>query len=911
MVATVTVYFHPARSAGSMLEAMVLATVAFAYAVFICFTSMAVSIFFGRTLDLLVVGHVVVLIVFCGGGLGFVGWTKQRLASPLVNISCSLTSLAIITVLTKEGAVQAAEFSDDKVVQVLKMIILGVLATTFVCFVFSPISARRDLRVTMIDLTDSFGIMIAGITQGFLTGDVTEIEGDQFIEASEIAKTASTSLPGMLREAKFEHFVVGTERVYALEAKLAESMQRLAQDLGGLRSAATTQFMLLAQPPATETGPRRPFVLQSVDSFVSLSERLTSPRAKDSDGTLDITSERNEEDRQGESPSSCNLNQSEESQPRSPVDIFAQFIDHLGPSMKSLAYTLRQILDELPYGPAPDFKITINPYFRSSLEEAINLYQDARQNALRALYKKKELHKNQSIEVEADYEEVAASCGQFSFSLQDFANELKCYLEILEDLNLALEGVRRTKSWQWLRFWQRLIRSERSQSGCRDPEHEGFIHQNDETGLPSSIPQPLERKAMSLTDPASEARQRLYWNFRLWKAFGPLRRDDVKFAIKVGIGATLYALPSFLVSTRPFYQHWRGEWGLLSYMLTCNMTKGASNATGFARFFGTCIGAICAVGAWTAARENSFALAFFGWIMSLWTAYIIIGMGKGPMGRFIMLTYNLSALYAYSLSVKDLEDDNDESGVSPMITEIALHRVVAVLSGCLWGLVVTRLIWPISARVKFKAGLSLLWLRMGLIWKRDPLTVLFEPQSSNEYMDISEEFELRRFLAQLESLRSSALSEFDMRGPFPDSTYKKLLSRTELMLDAFHTMNVVILKDPKASRGEKKILEFTKAERAQLSSRISHLFQVIASSMKLEYPLDALPSINHARDRLLAKIFRFRKDIKAASGVQEEDFSLLYTYALVTGQLAKDLHEMGNEIEGLFGVLTEDTLKLH
>jgi hypothetical protein len=42
---------------------------------------------------------------------------------------------------------------------------------------------------------------------------------------------------------------------------------------------------------------------------------------------------------------------------------------------------------------------------------------------------------------------------------------------------------------------------------------------------------------------------------------------DTKFAIKVGAGAALYALPSFLQSTRPFYSHWRGEWGLLSYML--------------------------------------------------------------------------------------------------------------------------------------------------------------------------------------------------------------------------------------------------------------------------------------------------------------------------------------------------------
>lgn len=67
--------------------------------------------------------------------------------------------------------------------------------------------------------------------------------------------------------------------------------------------------------------------------------------------------------------------------------------------------------------------------------------------------------------------------------------------------------------------------------------------------------------------------------------------------------------------------------------------------------------------------------------MSLWTAFIIVAKGQGPMGRFIMLTYNLSALYAYSLSVKDLDDDEDEGGVNPSITDIALHRVVAVLSG--------------------------------------------------------------------------------------------------------------------------------------------------------------------------------------------------------------------------------------
>jgi hypothetical protein len=85
MVATTCVYFHPARSVGSMFEAILLAMIAFGYTAFISFTSMAVSVFFGNH-NLLVVGHAVVLIVFCGGGLGLIGYTKQKLGNPLVNV---------------------------------------------------------------------------------------------------------------------------------------------------------------------------------------------------------------------------------------------------------------------------------------------------------------------------------------------------------------------------------------------------------------------------------------------------------------------------------------------------------------------------------------------------------------------------------------------------------------------------------------------------------------------------------------------------------------------------------------------------------------------------------------------------------------------------------------------------------
>lgn len=171
-------------------------------------------------------------------------------------------------------------------------------------------------------------------------------------------------------------------------------------------------------------------------------------------------------------------------------------------------------------------------------------------------------------------------------------------------------------------------------------------------------------------------------------------------------------------------------------------------------------------------------------------------------------------------------------------------------------------------------------------------------------------------MSRLASLRTAALSEFELRGPFPAKPYGRILESTNKMLDAFHAMNVILQKDLNPSEGEALLLLYTAEERAQLCSRISHLFSVLASSMKLEYPLnDGLPTTDHARDRLLSKIFQYRKEAARFEGderpvAKDEDYALLYAYALVTGQLAEELKKVGKEIEELFGVMDEDLIRL-
>ena len=654
IAATITVYFHPARTAGSMIEAVIIALFAIFYAELVALLAMAI-VAWGRDLfDIVLPAHVMVLVVCVGGGLGFVGWVKQKMNQPLVNVATTLASISIITVLTKEDSIQAGYFSGEKPIQIVKLLLLGVASTVAVNLLIWPASARCVLRQGMVKASVSLGDRLSFVTKAFLSGSEEELLSSDYAKITTNYNKAYTQMTKHLREAKNEHYLMGHEKLYQLDKSLVKCLEALSQAIGGLRSALDTQFTLLKEVPTVGThgsnssqGLMSP---QSTKSRPSLSAFLD-----DSSQRLAVIDEFDEDELYRR------LNKSDPSLDRTPIfrtpaDIFALFIDLLGPSMKSLAYTLSETLRETPLGKDPKTEFVVNDQLRESLRDAISLYKEARGNALQEVYRSIELGRSRSEKIQADIEEVAAACGHFSFSLLAVAEEMDSYLDVLEDLKQMSHHSRR--SWNFLKFWQRWTSTaNNAHFDGDDADREQLlpkppvVNRLRRSAIPKGIPDEMTNRrdtfnweAAPQTSKHLRTASQLLLRMARW-----LTREDILFGIKVGIGALLWAMFAFIPAIRPIYQTWRGEWGLLSYMIVNGMTTGAANTTGLSRFYGTIIGGACACLAWLIGQENPFVLAFCSWLMSLYMFYLI-AIKNAPLGRMSLLAYNVVLLYAYSIS---------------------------------------------------------------------------------------------------------------------------------------------------------------------------------------------------------------------------------------------------------------------
>jgi hypothetical protein len=353
-----------------------------------------------------------------------------------------LASLAIITVLTKEGSVQDARFSFEKVFQVLKMILMGISFSAVVSLLIAPVSARKRIKDDLIRVTDLQETILTAIARSFFSGSEDDFNDIAFQASQNKYKSLFDSLVLHLRESKYEHYVLGTERMHQVESRLVKCIESIQQSLSGLRSAATTQFALIDKARST-IDPNFDLdapAVYSPDAEVRLTRSFSG-----SVGIMEPIEELLEPSSSSES--------ARYGVPTDAADIFSLFIRELGPPMKSLVFTLKMVLHELPFSAAPDYEVMTNEHFVASVADAKGMFINARRAALDVVYNHR-IFKSRSSDMDASYEEVTASCGHFSSSLEDLAEDIIVYLEVLQELKDLTEKTK-TRSWTWMKFWER------------------------------------------------------------------------------------------------------------------------------------------------------------------------------------------------------------------------------------------------------------------------------------------------------------------------------------------------------------------------------------------------------------------------------------------------------------------------
>lgn len=141
-----------------MIETTGFALAALAYSVAVASGSMATAAYFNQ-IDRLVLGHSLILIIWCGSGIALLAYAKQKLRKPAFNTACSLASMVIFVNLVRDGtspicaqhtdwlgSVQQAHFSVEYVLRIFKFVLIGVLISNVVCYLIWPRSAIIQLK---------------------------------------------------------------------------------------------------------------------------------------------------------------------------------------------------------------------------------------------------------------------------------------------------------------------------------------------------------------------------------------------------------------------------------------------------------------------------------------------------------------------------------------------------------------------------------------------------------------------------------------------------------------------------------------------------------------------------------------------------------------------------------------------
>ncbi|KAF8973312.1 hypothetical protein BDZ97DRAFT_1780768 [Flammula alnicola] len=874
MVATIAVYFNPAKTVGAMIEADLFCLFGVLYAAVVCLVSMSMFWFLEVRPGWEWMADFVA-IAWIALSMSILAWMKVWMANPSpFPISLCLLELNLFgTRVIKEGGLIT-------LLQVSGIILCGSIVSNLACYLLWPQTAISNLRLSMTKTLDSFSTLLPMLTRIFLLENDSEshvINLEKTQAAVENHQNSFTNLQKNLREAKSEWALTGGLGRRSYEDTV-DCLNRLAQHLNGLRSGTRLQYEL------TKAGIKRQ------------SGKLGKGKATDSNENKGV--------------------EDGETLLRAAAAMFGDLVDELGPPLKALSsastFTLNRLLDVCLESQKEKKRPedVIQPHEFSDLvdgiEAALVRFESTSNHAVLRLYRRSDanplsrstssgsefpqspLDSNNPL-TEGDNENVFLVYF-FIFTLQEFARELISLVDSVERIYYYEQRMLRRDLW-WRRSadWIRRAFSSLTFSRAKSSEarrrtlniRKSFLYM-----IPHHrTPHPAFPKIRPHAPDTIQTPPRAKLTFMgkvyqtIWTIGKRLKERDTKYAIKAGMATALLATPAFLDSTRPTFVAYWGDWALISFFVVISPTIGALQ-----RFLGTLFGAAVAVAVYSLFPENAVVLSIFGFLFSIPCFYFAVAKPKYlSASRFVLLTYNLTCLYCYNVREGDVS-----------VVNIGFHRAIAVIAGVLWAAFVSRFWWPAEARRELSKSLSE-FLDIRNVTRHAATTRL--ANSIHEFMAM--ELHLQIKLIELQSLLAQAQHEPRLKGPFPVDLYRQILISLQTILDKLHSMRCVTTREECVRQN---FIVPVNRERREMVGNIMLSFSTLAASFRLKAPLPPyLPPVEKSRLRLVEAIRKLDVVKKRDAKISQQ--LLFFAYALTMKGVTMELEFLGRTLQNAFGVI--------
>ncbi|KAF8906326.1 Fusaric acid resistance protein-like-domain-containing protein [Mucidula mucida] len=924
MIATIAVYYNPAKTMGAMLEADLFCLFGVVYAAFVCLSSMSMFWWFG---DL-------VAILWVGVSMSFLAWMKVWMGSPQFNTACSMISMIIFVVIVKEGGLRT-------LLSMFFIVLCGTVISNLVCYLVFPQTATHNLQVNMTKTLDSFSTLLNMLTNTFLLEEpIHHMSQEKLAKAVESHQNSFTSLKKNLKEAKSEWafsgrpsstspLESGDPRRRAYEDAV-DCLNRLAQHLNGLRSGIRLQYDL------TKAG---------------VVKRKRRKKGKNRSGIVDESAEVDDEDT---------------AMLKAAAVMFGDLVDDLGPPLKALTSTCVTSIKRLRESFVHAHKAgkgsgSLEPHefteLVESIERSLMRFESTSNHAVMRLYRKSDLVFMDStldgemsasrmsissrISAAGKGENLALSGSEsgesiflvyfFIFTLQEFATELTSLVDAIERIYnyeknrvswkvwFKRSGIRARERWHRLMGWMKKPKDKTGRPGLKR-KISSFI-------LPNQRQRPTFPKVRphAPNTVLTPARSNLTYVGRLkqmlWATGKRMGERDIKYAVKAGMATALLASPAFFDNTRQWFLEYQGDWALISFFVVMSPTIGATNFLSFHRVLWTLVGATIAASIYTLFSESPVVLAIFGFFFSLPCFYYLVTKpAHASAARFALLTYNLTCLYCYNSRDKDLS-----------VVYVAYHRALAVTAGVLYAAFIARFWWPAEARRELGTALSQFCLNIGWLYTRLVASNSFAPEYRTETNEDEEETEqlveltqshqsgltrlnnsIQEFMAmelhlqikliELQGLLAQTQHEPRLKGPFPVKLYRGVLTSLQTILDKLHSMRCVTTREEWYTSVRQDFIIPVNKERHEMVGNIILYFSTLASAFQLKMPLPPyLPPAEASRQRLVEAIRKL--DVVRNRDVKGSRQLLFFAYALTMKGVTQELETLGRTLQEAFGVI--------